>query len=169
MTPSTARPLFSRPAQPSALAGVPAGVIAGLAYLAAQVLFALALGGTGSEPFQRIAAILLGPDAVPPPAEWSARVVGMALIIHLPLSAVYGRLVDVLVMRTTHAATAGALGAIAGAALFVLNRTLIAPHVFPGFDASHTLPTAVDHVLFGTVAALVCFYLRRHLAMRGKL
>jgi hypothetical protein len=93
----------ARIARPSALVGVPAGLAAGIAYLLAQVLASLAMGGVGSEPFQRISAILLGPDALPPPSEWSA------------------------------------------------------------------LLTAINHMLFGLVAALLCITLRRYFASRGRL
>jgi len=165
---SATRPLFSRPSRrPSALVGVPAGLVAGIAYLLAQGLYATALlHGSGSEPFQRIAAMLLGPDAAPPPAEWTSRAVGIALIIHLPLSAIYGRLIDMLVMCVDNMGAAGLLGGIAGAVLYILNRCVIAPLVFPWFDASRTLMTAADHVLFGVIAGLVCLTLRRHLVAR---
>lgn len=164
---SPTRPLFSAPAQPSALVGVPAGFVAGMAYLAAQSFVAIAAGGTGSEPFQRIAAILLGPDAVSP-SVWTMRAVGMALLIHLALSVVYGRIFDVLVMRVTRLGWGALLGGAGGAALFVVNRLLIAPHVFPWFDASSTAQTAADHVLFGVVAGVLCVTLRRHFGLQGR-
>lgn len=166
---STTRPIFSRSAQPSALVGVPAGLVAGIAYLLAQSAFSVAAGGTGSEPFQRISAMLLGPDALPPPSEWTSRAVSMALLIHLPLAAIYGRLVDLLVMRMQGLGIAAVTGALAGAGLFVVNRLLIAPSVFPWFDASRDVVTAADHVLFGVVAAVLCVTLRRHFAAKGRL
>lgn len=160
---------IARIARPSALVGVPAGLAAGIAYLLAQVLASLAMGGVGSEPFQRISAILLGPDALPPPSEWSARAVSMALLIHLPLSAIYGRLVDVAVMRSYTMARAAILGTVVGVVLFAANRLLIAPYVFPWFNESRTLLTAINHMLFGLVAALLCITLRRYFASRGRL
>lgn len=162
--------LRSRSPAPSALVGVPAGLIAGMAYLLAQALFAAgAYGGTGAEPFQRIAAILLGPDAAPPPGEWTSRAVGIAMVIHVPLAAVYGRLVDLLVMRFDHLPAAAAIGAATGAALYLVNFGWIAPAAFPWFADSPTLVTAADHVLFGMVAALACVALRRHFTARGRL
>lgn len=169
MAVSTTRNLFSRPAHPSALVGVPAGIAAGIAYLLAQSLFSMAAGGTGAEPFQRISAILLGPDAVTPAAEWSGRVVGMALLIHLTLAAVYGRLIDVLVMHTQSPGVAALIGSVTGMGLFALNRMVIAPAAFPWFDASRNLVTAYDHVLFGVVAAVLCVALRRFFVSRGRL
>jgi hypothetical protein len=159
----------ARTARPSALVGVPAGLAAGVAYLLAQVLASLALGGMGAEPFQRISAILLGPDALPPPGEWTERAVSMAILIHLSLSAIYGRLVDAVVMRSFSMARAAALGALVGVVLFVVNRLLIAPYVFPWFDESRNLLTAINHMLFGLVAALLCITLRRYFAGRGRL
>lgn len=160
----------AKAATPSALAGVPAGLVAGIAYLLAQAVFAVtAYGGTGAEPFQRIAAILLGPDAAPPPGEWTSLAIGMALIIHVPLSAVYGRIVDVLVMRFDHLPLAAALGAVFGALLYLVNFHAIAPAAFPWFEDSRTLATAADHVLFGVVAAVACVALRRQFGARGRL
>lgn len=165
---SSTRPLFSPPVRrPSALVGVPAGLLAGIAYLLAQALYEVVLlGGLGSEPFQRIAAMLLGPDAAPPPAEWTSRAVGIALIIHLPLSAIYGRLVDALVMYFDNLGAAGLIGGVTGAVLYLVNRCVIAPFVFPWFDASRSLVTATDHVLFGVIAGLACVTLRRALVAR---
>jgi hypothetical protein len=49
--------------------GVLSGLIAGAAYLMAQMSFAATVrNGQGWEPLQRIAAILPGPDAAPPPS-----------------------------------------------------------------------------------------------------
>lgn len=160
---------FSRTARPSALVGVTAGVVAGAAYLLAQMLALLAAGAGGSEPFQRIAAILLGPDVLPPPVAWDARVVSIALLIHVPLSALYGRLVDLVVMRSETLVRGAILGAVVGLVLFAVNRLLIASFVFPWFDASRNLLTAVNHMLFGLVAGVLCVALRRHFTGRGRL
>ncbi len=157
-----------RPSSASAATGVPrpvAGVLAGLAagaiYLLAQVsLTALARPGGAAEPLQRIAAILLGPDAAPPPAELSFTVFGMALIVHFALAMVFGKVVCTLVWQRT-ASVALLLGAATGVALYGLNFELIAPSAFPWFESSVRLATLADHALFGVVAAAVCLLLRR--------
>ena len=145
-------------AQPAV--GATAGLGAGCAYLAAQVLFAIAAGGTGSEPVQRIAAILMGPQAAPPPAHWSATVVGMALIIHLPVSVVYGLLMERLLRPIAELHVAALAGAVFGAVIYVLHRWFIAPVLFPWFEASRSAVTAIDHALFGVVAACIVQRLR---------
>ena len=149
------------PAFPQATAGVIAGLVAGLAYLMAQVSFsALAHPGGAVEPLQRIAAILLGPDAAPPPDEFNFTVLGMALIVHFALAMVFGKLVCALVWHR-RAAGALVLGAATGIALFGLDFELIAPLAFPWFAGSVRLATLGDHALFGFVAAAVCLLLRR--------
>jgi hypothetical protein len=142
------------------VAGVIGGVVAGVAYLVAQVSFTAAVhAGGAAEPLQRIAAILMGPGAAPPPAAFNFTVFGMALIIHFGLAMVFGRVVSVLAWpRRT--GTGILVGALAGAALYAINFGLIAPHAFPWFEDSIRIVTLVDHVLFGGVAAAVCLALR---------
>jgi hypothetical protein len=142
------------------VAGVIAGVIAGAAYLLAQVSFAAALRpGGAAEPLQRIAAMLMGPDIAPPPAEITFTVFGMAMIIHFALSMTFGRIVSVLSWRR-RTGTGILVGALVGLALFALDFGLIAPAAFPWFEDSLRWPTMVDHALFGAVAAAVCLALR---------
>lgn len=148
------------------VAGVIGGAVAGAAYLLAQVSFAAALRpGAAAEPLQRIAAMLMGPDTAPPPAEFTFTVFGMALIIHFGLSVTFGRLVSVLVWRRRTAA--GILvGALVGLGLYAVNFGVVAPSAFPWFADSLRWATAFNHALFGAVAAAVCLRLRaRHLPM----
>ena len=142
------------------VAGVIGGLVAGAAYLAAQVTFTAAVHpGSAAEPLQRIAAILMGPDAAPPPAEFTFTTLGMALIIHLGLAMVFGRIVSVLAWRRS--AGIGVLtGALVGLALYVLDFAVIAPIAFPWFEDSLRAVTIADHALFGAVAASVCLALR---------
>lgn len=143
------------------VAGVVAGLVAGGAYLLAQITFAATLHGGGAEPLQRIAAILMGPDLAPPPAEWSSTVTGMGLLIHFALAVVFGRLVGA-VAGDRGLAGASIAGAAVGAALYALNFLLIAPDAFPWFEQSPPLTTLVNHLLFGAIAGSVYAILRRN-------
>lgn len=142
------------------VAGVVGGLVAGVAYLTAQVSFTgLLRSGAAAEPLQRIAAILLGPDAAPPPAELNFTVFGMALIIHFGLSMVFGRVVGTLVRRMS-LVPAVATGALTGGLLYALDFLLIAPAAFPWFEDSVQALSLADHLLFGAVAAAVCVAVR---------
>jgi hypothetical protein len=146
---------------PRPVAGVIAGLAAGTAYLAAQVAFtASAEPGGAAEPLQRIAAILLGPDAAPPPADFDFTILGMALIIHFALAIVYGRIICTLVWQL-RPGPGVLVGALAGTALYVLNFGFIAPHAFPWFNESIRAVTLADHILFGAVCSAVVLALRR--------
>jgi hypothetical protein len=143
------------------VAGVVGGLVAGAAYLLAQVSFtAVARPGSAAEPLQRIAAILMGPDAAPPPSEFTFTVLGMALIIHFGLAMAFGRLVSALVWRR-RAGSGLLVGAAVGVALYAFDFWLIAPTAFPWFEDALRAVTVADHALFGAVAAAVCMTLRR--------
>jgi hypothetical protein len=147
------------------VAGFLAGMIGGAAYLVAQVAFTALAGGSAAAPLQRIAAILMGPDAAAP-AELNFTVFGMALIIHFGLSIVYGQVICSLVWGRR--ASAGiVIGAACGLALFALNFGGLAPLTFPWFAESIRLVTVVDHVLFGAVTAAVCTTLRQRSVSGG--
>jgi hypothetical protein len=140
-----------------------AGLLAGLLYLAAQMAFALALhGGAGWEPLQRISAMLLGPDVLPPPGDIDITIGGIALLIHLSLSMAFGRVVDVLVLERP-ARAAATRGALVGLALYALDDWIVAPTLFPWFEQARGLTTLADHLLFGVVAGLAYVQLRRRL------
>ena len=144
---------------PEGVAGVLAGVIAGAAYLVAQLTLAGLPHGLGSAPPQRIAAILMGPDVAPPPAGWDVTVVGMAMLIHFGLAIVYGRFVAMLAWKRA-LPVAIAIGCAVGVGIFLVNFELLAPSAFPWFDASPRAVTLVDHLLFGGIAGAVCVALR---------
>lgn len=146
--------------------GLAAGLMAGVAYLLAQMSFsAFVYGGSAWEPLQRIAAMLLGPDAAPPETDVGIRVIGIALLIHLPLAAVYGRILATLCNGCSEAAVI-ARGALLGLAAFVLHFWIVAPLAFPWFEQSRNLGTALDHVIFGLVMGLCYVQLVR--SVRGR-
>lgn len=158
-TGSTFMPMNLRRLDEFAAAGW-SGIAAGTVYLAAQMTFTLLIRGDSAwVPLQRISALLLGPDAVPPPADMSLTIAGMALLIHFALAFVYGRCIGRIVSRMPWWPAVLA-GAAFGLAIYVLNFELIAPVMFPWFDASRGAVTLFDHALFGAVAAALCVSLR---------
>jgi uncharacterized membrane protein YagU involved in acid resistance len=144
-------------------AGVLCGLVAGAAYLAAQMSFtSLIQGDSAWAPLHRMAAILLGPDAATPPFDAPMTLVGIALMIHFTLAIVYGRIVDWLV-RGSAPQFAALLGAAFGLGIYVLNFWVFAPIAFPWFEESRSIVTAMDHAIFGAVAGVSCAHLRQFL------
>lgn len=142
------------------VAGVLGGLVAGAAYLLGQVGLTGAIRqGAMAEPLQRIAAILLGPDAAPPPADLDFTIAGMALLIHFALAMVYGRVISEFVAGRRFG-TGVLIGAITGLGLYVLNFYVLAPTAFPWFEGALRMVTAVDHLLFGAIAAATALVLQ---------
>jgi hypothetical protein len=148
---------------PDPIAGVLCGLIAGAAYLVAQMSFAATLEGASPwTPLQRIAAILLGEQAAPP-SDFSMTMVGMALLIHFALAIVFGRFVDWAVGNSP-LATGAWRGAAVGGVLYLVNFWALAPLLFPWFEESGRFATPVDHLLFGAIAGACCVLIRRRRA-----
>jgi hypothetical protein len=159
---TSAPPMHPADGSTHAVAGVLAGLVAAVAYLAAQTVFAATIhGGSGLEPLHRIGAVLLGDDVLPPPApEFSATIAGIALLIHFGLAMVYGRMVDTIV-RGRELLPAMLRGGLFGLVLYAVNYWVIAPVAFPWFAEGRGATTVLDHVLFGVVAAAAYVVLRR--------
>ena len=141
-----------------------AGVIAGLAgaitYLLAQLVFAGALeSGDFWLPLERIAAMLLGADALDSNG-FDINLAGIGLLVHFTVAIVYGRVIDAVV-RDSSMLAATLLGAATGVALYAVAFGIVAPFAFPWFEDSPGLITAFDHLLFGATAGFACARLRR--------
>lgn len=145
--------------EPSSAAAV-CGVVAGAVYLPVRMLFAELLTPHGLlAPFQRIAAVLMGPDALPP-AHAGFVAVSMALLVHLSLSLTLGQVIAHVVHRL-RAHIAVLVGIAAGLGLFVVNYLVIAPLLLPWFSDGAHVGTALAHMVFGGVAAGVYTLLRK--------
>jgi hypothetical protein len=138
--------------QSKAAAGGIAGMLAGLVYLLAQ---STASGLIRHEsllaPLHRISAMLLGPEATSIDATSSFNAVAMGLLIHLPLSLWYGRLIAAAIDRLRGSAAIAA-SALLGIAIYFVNYHLIAPAAFPWFHGGAV--TLVDHALFGALVGV---------------
>ena len=133
-------------------AAVLAGLIAGVVYMPGRMLFAAVLTPHGSgAPLNRIAALLLGPDVLPPHPTTFV-VIGIALLIHACLSLVCGQVIGHLV-RHRPVLRAALLGLAIGLGIFALNYFVIAPLMFPWFADGAHVGTALSHMVFGAVAA----------------
>ena len=144
------------------VAGAIGGLVAGVAYLAAQVGTAAVLPGTEAlAPLHRLAAMLLGEGAVSTDVHTARGSWGIALLIHFTLAALFGRLVE-RAARGRRMAVAVPTGMLVGLALYAVNFHVIAPSAFPWFDQAPALTTATNHLLFGGVAAAVSHLLSRN-------
>lgn len=143
-------------------AAVWAGLVAGLAFMMAEMLLVwLVQGMSPWGPPRMIAAMALGRDMLPPPADFSFVGVMTAMLIHFPLSIVYGLVLGWAIHRLDKGA-ALLVGAVFGLiAVYAVNFYLIAPVVFPWFVEARNWVGALAHVIFGVVLAGTYVAMRR--------
>ncbi len=149
-------------------AAVWAGVIAGVVFMMAEMMLVwLFMGQSPWGPPRMMAAMVLGRDVLPPPADFSLTAMMTAMMIHLPLSAVYGAIIGWLVHRFDMVA-AVLIGMVFGVvAIYAVNFYLIAPAMFPWFVEARNWVGLVAHAMFGIVAAAVYVGLRKPPAHRA--
>lgn len=82
--------LARRQGRPDLRAALGAGIIAGTVFLALEmILWPLLDLGSAWVPVRMIAAIMLGPDVLPPPATFHVGIFLAALLVHFSLSILY--------------------------------------------------------------------------------
>lgn len=76
------------------------GLIAGIVFVIAEMMLVWAVMGMSPwAPPRMMAAILLGKDVLPPPADFSMTATAAAMAVHLPLSILYGLILGWIVHR----------------------------------------------------------------------
>jgi len=132
-------------------AGIAAGVLSTLAQLALWWLFTDSLPGILFRDARLAAAIVMGPEVLPPAHGFDAAVMAVATIVHFALSIAYGLALWPLI-ATLRMRAALVVGAAFGLALFMLNMYGFTI-VFPWFEVARDGITAAAHVAFGVSAA----------------
>ncbi|MFP4600682.1 MAG: hypothetical protein ACLFVJ_20675, partial [Persicimonas sp.] len=94
-----------------------AGVIAGLVFLIIEMALVPLLGASIWGPPRMMAAIVMGPQVLPPPATFDLAIFAVAMIVHFSLSIIYTALLG-LFLRRQHVAVAGLIGAGFGLLLY---------------------------------------------------
>jgi hypothetical protein len=138
------------------------GLIAGLVFLVAEMLMVmLFMNQSPWAPARMIAAMVLGRDVLPPPADFDATIVMSAMAIHFPLSIVYGLAAGWIVHRLNNTNVL-LIGGAFGLAIYLVNFYLIAPAAFPWFIEVRNGITALAHLIYGLVLGASYASLRHH-------
>jgi uncharacterized membrane protein YagU involved in acid resistance len=146
-------------------AAVWAGLIAGLVFIMMEMLLVMFfMGQSPWAPPRMMAAMVLGQDVLPPPATFDLSIMMTAMMIHFPLSIVYGLIVGWLVHRMS-STSALLIGGIFGLAIYFINFYLIAPVVFPWFTMAQNWVSLVSHLVYGLVLGAAYAGLRKHKPM----
>lgn len=139
-----------------------AGILAGIAFMIAQMLMVwIFLGQSPWGPPRLIAAMALGPEVLRPPATFDGGIFLTAMLIHFTLSIIYGLIAGWIAHRAGNG-NATLIGALFGLALYFINFYLIPPAIFPWFIQAQSWVTLVSHLIFGLVLGAGYAGLRSH-------
>ncbi len=133
--------------------GAVGGILAGAVFLAATMWFATSVGDPVKGPLLMISSIVKGDDAM----MTGSASVGVGLVVHLGLSALFGVVFALLAPRLKSNGALAVAGTLYGAALYLINFKILSPIAFPVFQMANQPFELVVHVVFGTLLALTLF------------
>jgi len=141
--------------------GAVGGLVAGLVFLIMELALVPTVGGGELwAPPRMMGAIVLGSDALPPPATFDAAIVAVGMIVHFALSAVLG---VIFAFGAAKLKLSGAMAIVAGAVfgllVYVVNFYGFTA-VFPWFAMARNAITIASHVVFGAVLGAMLGYRR---------
>ncbi len=141
--------------------GLVGGIIAGTAFILAEMFFSQMLGNPFFAPPRLISTIVLGKAAAMPGYQAVPSSVAVGFIIHYLLSIFFGIVTAWIAIRIGRHPVLGRgwtfviLGFLAGMVIWGINFYVIAPALFPQFDMVNAFWGGfVAHAIFGVVLGL---------------
>ncbi len=142
-----------------------ASLVAALVFAALDIGLGWAVRGISPwAPLRMMAAIALGPRALVPPDTFDARIVAVAVLLHVVLSIVYGTFLA-LVMPRVDAAMGILIGGLYGLALYYINFYGFTSFS-PWFVDQRDWLGIVSHGAFGAVLACTYAAINKHQSSR---
>lgn len=127
------------------------GLIAGLVFLMIEMTMLMMMGQSPWGPPRMMGAIVLGPDALPPPASFDMGAVGAAMLVHFPLSVLYAFILGLALERLSLWTSLFA-GAVFGVAIYFINFHGFTA-LFPWFAEARGIGSIAGHLAYGVVLA----------------
>jgi uncharacterized membrane protein YagU involved in acid resistance len=146
----------SRRAEPLAsrlLRGAVGGVPAGMVFAAVTMWFTDSTAGKADMPLRMISTIVKGDQAMAA----GTTSVGLGVLVHLVLSALFGVLFALAVPRLRSNGTVALAGTLYGALLYVVNFLVLAPLAFSVFKMANQPFELFAHIVFGTLLSFAFF------------
>jgi uncharacterized membrane protein YagU involved in acid resistance len=135
------------------LRGAVGGILAGMVFAAVTMWFTDSTAGKADMPLRMISTIVKGDQAMTA----GTTSVGLGLVVHLVLSALFGMLFALVVPRLRTNGTIALAGTAYGALLYVVNFLVLAPLAFTVFRAANQPFELFAHVVFGTLLGFAFF------------
>lgn len=126
------------------------GIIAGIIFLIVNMVLTASYVGSPWVVIRLVAAIVLGPQVLPPPASFQLTQFIIAMIIHLILSIGFASIIAIALHRW--GLLVGIIGgAIFGLAFYFINFYTLS-YLFPWFFPMRSWIMMVSHIIFGALA-----------------
>lgn len=131
---------------------VRAGLTAGLVFILLEMILVATIGGGSAwAPPRMIAAIVMGPGVLPPPASFAPGILLVALAVHFPLAIAYGLGLGWVISRMSLGAGAAAgLGLLFGLGIYLVNFYAFTA-IWPWFAMARNGISVFAHLMFGLV------------------
>lgn len=143
-------------------AAVYAGLIAGVVFMALELMMSWFFPGGSPWALPRMtAAIALGRGVLPPPATFDPGIVATGMVVHFVLSVVLGFVLAAL-LRNFKPGAAIPVGALFGLVVYLINYYPVAAMFFPWFEAARNWVSVLNHIVFGAVLAGCYLGFARH-------
>jgi hypothetical protein len=133
-------------------AGIAAGVFSTLAQVVLWVTFTDLFPSALFRDARLTAAIIMGPEVLPPPATFNATIMLVATLIHFSLSIIYGIILAYPAAWLVRGVSVLVFGALFGTAIYGINLYGFTV-AFPWFTEVRGGNTLAAHIIFGLTCA----------------
>jgi uncharacterized membrane protein YagU involved in acid resistance len=141
--------------------GIWAGLIGGVVFMMMEMLLVwLVQGQSPWGPPRMIAAMVMGEDVLPPPADFSFGIMMVAMMIHFMFSIIYG-LIGAWMVHRFDMGMALLIGAVYGLAIYIANFHIVVPAMFSWFVMARGAISIISHIAFGMALTGSYIALRR--------
>lgn len=128
-----------------------AGILAGIAFLMAEMIMLSMSGQSPFGPPRMMAAMVMGPEVLPPPATFDLMIMMVAMMVHMVLSIMSAFVFGLIYTRMGRSLPkALTLGAVFGLIMYFVAFYL-GTAIWPWFEMARGLISIIGHVIFGFV------------------
>ncbi len=135
------------------LRGAVGGIVAGVVFAGVTMWFTESTAGKADMPLRMISTIVKGDKAMAA----GTTSVGLGLVVHMVVSALFGALFALAVPRLRSNGTIALAGTLYGGLLYVVNFLVLAPLVFTVFEDANQPFELFGHIVFGTLLGFAFF------------
>ncbi len=152
-------------------AAIWAGIIAGAVFMMLEMALVATVGGESPwGPPRMMAAMVMGENVLPPPATFDAGIMMVAMMIHFPLSIIFGAMRGWAISHWhLNMAVSLLAGTVFGVAIYLVDFYVFTA-IFPWVAMARNEITLFAHAVFGLVLGWAYYSIEtRHIARGARI